>query len=51
MKYKKRAKDYAEDDQWYFKIENDGSSKQQVSEHNKMFKEWVAAGNTPDEPD
>ena len=35
----------------YAKIEDDGKSYLSCSENNEDFKEWVAAGNTPDPAD
>ena len=51
MKFKKITKEDAGDTQWYFRIEDDGSSKIQCSGDYPPFKDWVAAGNTPEEAD
>tara|TARA_S200000501_G_scaffold358153_1_gene382614 strand:+ start:1140 stop:1295 length:156 start_codon:yes stop_codon:yes gene_type:complete len=51
MKFKKRAKEDSGDTQWYFKIEDDGTSRIQCTEKYPEFIEWVAAGNTPEEAD
>ena len=51
MKFKKRAKEDSGDTQWYFKIEDDGTSRIQCTGEYPDFIEWVAAGNTSEEAD
>ena len=51
MRFKKIAKEDAGDTQWYFQIEDDGSSKVQCSGDYPPFKEWVAEGNTAEAAD
>ena len=51
MKFKKRAKEDSGDTQWYFQIEDDGTSRIQCTGEYPDFIEWGAAGNTPEEAD
>ena len=50
MKYKKLPK-YNPDLQIYARIEDDGKSYIICTAQNPDFKEWVEAGNTPEEAD
>ena len=50
MKYKLLYTNYL-GDKIYSKIENDDKSYSSCSEHNQDFKDWVAAGNTPEAAD
>ena len=50
MKYKKLPK-YNPDLQIYARIEDDGKSYINCTDQNPDFKEWVEAGNRPEEAD
>ena len=49
MKYKKLSLLPPTNHQIYQRIEDDGKVYITCNEHNQDFKDWVAAGNTPEE--